>query len=58
MANVWLKAIRTPFKPFNTSLGAYPTNLVDSSNIISVKIDEAQNKVEFTTKVPDNGITF
>jgi hypothetical protein len=58
MANVWLKAIQTPFKPFNTSLSAYPTNLVDSSNIISVKIDEAQNKVEFTTKIPDNGITF
>jgi len=58
MAAVWLRAIQTPFKPFNTSLSAYPTNLVDSSNIISVKIDEQANKVEFTTKVPDNGITF
>jgi len=58
MANVWLRAIQIPFKPFNTSLSAYPTNLVDSSNILSIDINEEENKVEFTTKVPENGITF
>jgi hypothetical protein len=58
MANVWLSAILTPYKPFNAALGAYPYTLVNSEDIISIEINEAENYVEFETEIPNDGIKF
>jgi len=58
MANVWLDALLSPYKPFNTALGAFSYTLVGSEDIISIDINEAENTVEFETEIPNDGIRF
>jgi len=58
MASVWFNAIETPYEPFNTSLGTFPTTLVDNSYIIYTRINETKQTIEFETEIPDNGIKF
>ena len=57
IAAVWTNAILSPYTP---GLYAFPYTLVDEYYIdqASIVINSAAHTIEFSTKIPDNGITF
>jgi lysophospholipase L1-like esterase len=55
MANVWFKALTTPFNP---TLSAFPFTLVQTTKIISSSIDSKSKTIDIITTIPSNGIQF